>query len=71
VSAREPLASSSNETESALPDDALNGVVGGTGSPCPLHAGETVGHWVEDNNGILQQCNAGVTTTAGKRTTFP
>ena len=60
-----PLSSNPNDDESALTDEDLDGVVGGTGTatPCPLHAGQYIPHYVEDANGILQSCNGGATTT--------
>lgn len=67
---REPVVSSHHDADAALSDDELDGVVGGNGTatPCPLHAGENIPHYVEDANGILQSCNGGATTTRTTRT---
>ncbi len=61
---RESFISSQNDAESALSDDDLDGVVGGNGTPCPLHSGEFIGHWAEDDRGIYYTCNGTTRQTA-------
>jgi hypothetical protein len=61
---RTPFASSSNDTDSALSDDDLDGVVGGNHTPCPLHSGEIIGHQAEDAMGIYYTCNGTTRRTA-------
>jgi hypothetical protein len=61
---RDPFASPNNDAESALSDDDLDGVVGGTGTPCPLHSGQFIGHQAEDDRGIYYTCNGTTRQTA-------
>ncbi len=62
-----PLSSNPNDDDSALSDDELDGVVGGTTTPCPLHPSEPLGHYVEDAMGILQKCGDTTQSTRAPR----
>jgi hypothetical protein len=63
---RNPFASSMNETESAISDDELDGVVGGdvTPTPCSVHSGHNIPHQYEDANGIWQSCTGDISTAS-------